>query len=752
MIDENLTDDKPSFAVRIHDLGYNLIPISGKHPPCIPWTPWKTERVTREQMLAWKDDGFFSEKNGRSWKPKLFNWGLLAGAKPYSDAPALIVVDTDDEASEKLWLEHAPETPVRQITGRVGGTGRQRVYRRPAGVAYIGNRQKTWHNGVQYNLDVRGDGGYVVAPGSVHPISGNKYREVEPWTAELIASAPVYDPTWLACDGQPIEEVNYEEYLDALGGDRVQHVRDENFLEACTAIELPTPERVAQAKRYLQAVPGTQVGSGADNRCFSLTMAVLKGFALTPDDAQELLCEWGRRDDQLDAAGGYEPWDQKMIAHKVADGLKTPYKGMIGDKLRMPLPDPATVTVEIDLTTLQATPPKAERAGDPEVKHGADDFIKMAVEKEAVKVQAAADRAYKFRPLSSSAFAKTRYSMEWLIKGVLVKNQPTIIGGPKKSLKTNLLTDMCLSIGSGTPFLGQFDTRKSRVAFISGESGEYTLQETANRICAAKGIRLEDVDVLWDFRLPRLSVEEELRELSQGLSAHGVEFVVVDPLYLCLLSGSEGKSASNLFDMGPLLMEVGRACLDAGATPALVQHSKKFSAAAKGSPYDPLDLEDLAFSGVQEFARQWLLLNRRAKYEPGSGHHELWMQTGGSVGHGGIWALDIEEGAMKEDFTGRTWDIDILNMDEVKEKKNEEREHKATVALDDLAGLMMKKLDACETPPAKTQLRDKLAWNSQKFNKVLTKLLDDKVLALVDGEIEVGNGARRKTKLIVRGT
>ena len=81
-----------------------------------------------------------------------------------------------------------------QLTGN-GGV--HRVYRRPRveDVPYIGNRQKTWIGGRQYNLDVRGDGGYIMAPGSIHPTTGQLYREEVPWTLDLLMQCPVYDPT-----------------------------------------------------------------------------------------------------------------------------------------------------------------------------------------------------------------------------------------------------------------------------------------------------------------------------------------------------------------------------------------------------------------------------------------------------------------------------------------------------------------------------------------------------------------------------
>jgi replicative DNA helicase len=249
----------------------------------------------------------------------------------------------------------------------------------------------------------------------------------------------------------------------------------------------------------------------------------------------------------------------------------------------------------------------------------------------------------------ATEFNRTKFRMKWLIRDFLVDGQPGVVGAPKKSMKTSTMVDLAVSLASGLPALGKFEVPEPvPVLLISGESGGYTLQETIRRVCGSKGLEGIDVESLEGRlfigdELPQLGVEQDLDALAAYIRDHGIRVVIIDPLYLCLFQGSSGKrlDPGNLYDVGPLLLAVSRTCLDAGAAPILVHHFKKNGA----DPYDLPELEELAFAGIQEFSRQWILLKRRERFEPGSGCHQLWLVVGGSAGHAGEWALDIDEGS-----------------------------------------------------------------------------------------------------------
>src|SRR4029453_17561451 len=135
-----------------------------------------------------------SEAEACGWFRQWPEAGIAAVTGPISD---LVVVDVDprhggDESLEKLEREHGALTKT--VECRTGGGGRHLYFTHPGG--FIGNKV-----GLAPGIDIRADGGYVVAPPSLHA-SGVRYAWVAGRAPESIGIAPL--PDWIL--RQAIEE------------------------------------------------------------------------------------------------------------------------------------------------------------------------------------------------------------------------------------------------------------------------------------------------------------------------------------------------------------------------------------------------------------------------------------------------------------------------------------------------------------------------------------------------------------------
>jgi len=99
------------------------------------------------------------------------NIGIATGA-----VSGIVVIDVDDNPGAIQWFEttEGRETPD-TLMGFTGGGGWHLVYKHPG--QHIGNSP------LSKDVHVRADGGYIVAPPSIHP-NGNAYRWDYP-TAEI---------------------------------------------------------------------------------------------------------------------------------------------------------------------------------------------------------------------------------------------------------------------------------------------------------------------------------------------------------------------------------------------------------------------------------------------------------------------------------------------------------------------------------------------------------------------------------------
>ena len=250
------------------------------------------------------------------------------------------------------------------------------------------------------------------------------------------------------------------------------------------------------------------------------------------------------------------------------------------------------------------------------------------------------------------------------------------------------------------------------------------------------------------FRLPQLANKSHLDTLVAKIKELKIEVVIIDPLYLCLLTGTTNVEASNLFQMGPLLREVAERCLEAGATPILVHHARK---AGRQATLEPTELEDLAFAGIQEFARQWMLLSRREKYEPGTGSHRLWLESGGSAGQSGRWDVDVEEGATNEtqpthwkwQVSVRTATAGVAFQKEAKEKSKQDADAQKAKADDNAILAVLQKHDPKQEGMSLTKTRDLAGLRSDRMTRAVVRLLDDARVEKIDLAIPNGKTSTR---------
>lgn len=128
-----------------YDLGFSVMPVRGKLP-LLSWKKWQKERPLPEQVEAWDRTNH--------------NIGIITGK-----VSGIVVVDVDGETDK----EFTPTWTVKTSKG----------FHYYFNYQPIGNRAR-----IAENIDIRGEGGYVVAPPSRHE-SGHVYEWVRDPSTEI---------------------------------------------------------------------------------------------------------------------------------------------------------------------------------------------------------------------------------------------------------------------------------------------------------------------------------------------------------------------------------------------------------------------------------------------------------------------------------------------------------------------------------------------------------------------------------------
>jgi len=259
-------------ALALSRRGLSVIPVPRPRPgapagspgdgkvPAIAWREYQTRLPTEAEIRAW-----FAEP---------VNIAVVTGV--VSD---VVVIDADAPDSVRWAVRNLPYTPWQTETAR----GFHLWYRHPG--LRVANRARIETRDGRLAIDCRGDGGYVIAPGSIHA-SGAEYCQAGDWT-EPRECVPRFWPGWIARPTRPLP-------LPAAG-------------------PRPTGDVVERARRYLAAIPRPEIGRASDAETLYAACRLVRGFELGEADALALLWEW---------AGGRPGWTRDWIARKVAHAVR----------------------------------------------------------------------------------------------------------------------------------------------------------------------------------------------------------------------------------------------------------------------------------------------------------------------------------------------------------------------------------------------------------------------------------------------
>ena len=195
----------------------------------------------------------------------------------------LVVLDVDAKPEGLRWLaDHGPQLRNVTLTCRSGGGGFHFYFQRPANVDLVGVLTR--------GVDVlRGAGQSVLAPPSIHPVTGCVYEWIRSFP-----STPAPMPPWL--------------------------------LGLCTrAVRMVTPRgeprdvdhetQLERARKYANRVEGAISGSGGHRATFVFLVKLVGNFEkLDFSDLWEILSEWNQT--------CLPPWSPKELTHKLADAMK----------------------------------------------------------------------------------------------------------------------------------------------------------------------------------------------------------------------------------------------------------------------------------------------------------------------------------------------------------------------------------------------------------------------------------------------
>ncbi len=383
--------------------------------------------------------------------------GLKTGAAPKGSD--VIVVDLDSSEAVKAWEE-------------MGGNEETFTVETPRGwhlyFEHPGFHVKNSAGDLGKGIDIRGDGGFVVAPGSPHR-SGGTYREA----GGELAPAPDWLVDWLSKQRAPSEAQHYPGDVE---GDKLAYHR----------------KLYAQ---YLQAAdtPVCVEGTG-DHTLFKVVQRGAYDLALPVDDVIELLRE--HYDSRC-----RPPWGDELEG-RVQHKARCAKEGSTRPRIE-PLPEDLAFRAG---TAAKDMPNFSSYRAEPQPE---DDTPKGSMGEKW------------------GGWGKRVPPPVYLVEGLIPEHKVVTFFAEGGSVKTWSALAIAIAVAQGDPWLGKYPVKRGKVLYLDYEDGPYEVSRRVHIL--AGGHDVPDLGYLYGG--PQLDEQEKLWDtLAKKAVAEGISLVVADSL------------------------------------------------------------------------------------------------------------------------------------------------------------------------------------------------------------------------------
>jgi AAA domain/Bifunctional DNA primase/polymerase, N-terminal len=430
-----------------NELDFMLIPLAERtKTPIVTWKNYSLESAPiPEDTLNW----FWDENR---------EIGILTGERS-----RIVVVDADDAKSIELVETLCPRTPMMTETSK----GRHYYYAHP-GIRVM-NAAKLIIGGVETKIDIRGDGGFAVAPGSVHR-TGFVYSQVGEWSSAVFKSLPVFEPAWLSIFPNKSKKPSSKKASSK-----------SSSTPATSMTSYPTSARIKRAMAYADACPPAIDGQGGSKVAFALACKMVDGFALSELEAFDVMASsWNSK--------CQPPWSDTELAHKIEDA--TIQAGNSGYML--------------DANKKKTTVDFAEPLSDQPDEESNFEGVWMDTVKEE--------------------------KLQWLWEDRIPKGMLSIIQGDGGHGKSFVTLDIASRLSTGTPFhdTPNSPNPKGKTLLFSTEDIRECILKPRLRKQKADCSQIKHVQSKADGTMVDLGAD--LESIRQELETHNFDLLIFDPI------------------------------------------------------------------------------------------------------------------------------------------------------------------------------------------------------------------------------